>query len=1035
MSLSFCFLLLTALILVSFSGCVFFFLKSSARGDKEGRTSTDYTGLPQLIKEDMATSGSVLSSEDSIALRLSLFVRKYGKKVVHFIYSFHFLQGHNKTIKETLTDNQVPLKGKKSPFNGQELKNLTEKPPEDLDITLMNKICQVLWQKGVNDPGDVLKKLLKIIKDERNFVSHEEPHMSETDLEGKLKYFQATLEETLEEINSLFPSNSGDTDQLKAEIQHAVPELQKKIREKYDPSDPRDVQRLQEVIEEFGSELSDMIKESAEAELLSLNERLCQILPYDWLVQYGTTVPGNIMVSLQVADDEELNRGPHGNQSITVTQQEILNKDKIGKDFEVVIISGDAGSGKTTILCSYAEGWCKKTTDIPELSSFPLLLNMQFRNHDHDNFDDYLKSLIPKTVARFPFDLVKSVVLGSQCLVLCDGYDEANEKSKKLFSEMLSLASNKMKFVVTTRPGNTEGLTKIVNKAKRSRINLKISGLQEEDMKLLAEKLIGHLVKDDDVTQQEQLKKELLQKTEEMDTGTGAILQTPLYFNLFILLYIECPELRDEMSTRTSVYLQLRKHKIKRISDKTEISEESLEEEFDALYRKWSLKHYMEEKYEWSEADVRSFKREINSPEVLQNFAAIMSSYFSIKKTKKQLEIVNVYCHRHRSEQEFAAAGSICDDVITSGGRRLQGGGKILGNVLKSRGLWEGRDLEQLFGKFGAVISFIPGILYGTQRDVLYDTIEEIHELYVSYNRSLHDALLEPSIETRVDKKIVESLVSQMERETSLKNSVRFMQPKSLYVLPSLLPKLKPKEIKLDFTFLEVQAKDISPLSETSKAAYEANARMNNHIRINLRELILLAGGVALAPVDYLQLIIVDDGRYEDLESLRPLSPLISSAKELTLTYHMGEAPEDRIAQVINRTLVPTSRQEGAGTTDLEIIYWGDRDLKLLLQSLTLPPLRKIDIWPSPPPETTDDIEDLKTLCRQKGIPVLRVGSYTFNVMENPDSEGEEMDEDEEKKRKREEGEEEEEREKKRRMREEEGEEGGSTSREREVTQ
>ncbi|XP_066958987.1 NLR family CARD domain-containing protein 4-like [Macrobrachium rosenbergii] len=339
-----------------------------------------------------------------------------------------------------------------------------------------------------------------------------------------------------------------------------------------------------------------MIQESSEAELLSLNERLCQILPYDWLAQYGTTDPGNIMVCLQVADDQELNKGPHGNKGIIVNQKEIFNiKDQKGKDPEVVIISGDAGSGKTTILCSYAEGWCKKTTDIPELSSFPFLLCMQFRNHDHDNFDDYLKSLIPKTVARFPFDLVKSVVLGSKCLVLCDGYDEANVKSQKLFKEFLALNSNKMKFVVTTRPGNTVGLTGIVNKTKRPKINLKVSGLQKQDMKLLTEKLIGHLLKDDDVTQQEQMKKELLQKIEEMDTGTRDILQTPLYFNLFILLYIECPELRDEMSTRTSVYLQLRKHKIKRISDKTGISEESLEA-FDALYRKWSLKHYTEEK-------------------------------------------------------------------------------------------------------------------------------------------------------------------------------------------------------------------------------------------------------------------------------------------------------------------------------------------------------------------------------------------------------------------------------------------------------
>ncbi|XP_066959094.1 NLR family CARD domain-containing protein 4-like [Macrobrachium rosenbergii] len=492
--------------------------------------------------------------------------------------------------------------------------------------------------------------------------------------------FKQHSRKRLRKTKSLFPKHSADIDLLKAEIQNAVPKLQEKIREKYDSSNPQDVQRLKEELKEFGSELFDMIQESSEAELLSLNERLCQILPYDWLAQYGTTDPGNIMVSLQVVDDQELNKGPHGNKS--VNQKEILNKDKMGKDPEVVILSGDAGSGKTTILRSYAEGWCKKTTDMPELSSFPLLLNMQFRNHDHDNFDDYLKSLIPKTIAQFPFDLVKSVVLGSKCLVLCDGYDEYNINSRKLFGNILALASNKMKFVVTTRPGNTEELTKIVNQGKRSRINLKVSGLQKKDMKLLAEKLIGHLMKDDDVTQQEQMKKELLQKIAKMETGTRDILQTPLYFNLFILLYIECPELRDEMSTRSSVYLQLRQHKIKRISDKTGISEKSLEE-FDALCRKWSLKYCIEEKYEWSEADVRSFKMEINSPELLQNFEAIMSSYFSIKNTKKQQEIVKVYCHRHRSEQEFAAAGSICDDIITSIGRRPQGGGNFIRDLLQ----------------------------------------------------------------------------------------------------------------------------------------------------------------------------------------------------------------------------------------------------------------------------------------------------------------------------------------------------------------
>ncbi|XP_066971905.1 uncharacterized protein [Macrobrachium rosenbergii] len=794
-----------------------------------------------------SSSGSVSSPKVLKFLKLYYFVTHWGKEVVYKICNLSFLRGTNQTILEILNENQVPLQRKKTPFNPQEIKNLSDKLPKDLDITVMNKICQTLWDKGVNDPGGELRGLVVKIKDERNSVSHEAPDMSDTELESKLRDYQAMFAETLAKAKSHFPSNYSEIDKLETEIQEAVPKLLEKIREKYDPLKPQDVQGLKEEIEEFGSEFSDMILNSSETELLSVHERHCQILPYHWLAQYGTTHPGDITVCLKVEHDQG-----HGNESISVNQNEILNEDKMGKDSEVVIISGDEGSGKTTILCSCAEAWCKKTNDIPELSSFPFLLYMQFQNDDHDNFDDYLKNLIPKTIAIFPFDLVKSVVLGSKCLVLCDGYDEANGKSRKLFDEMLALNSNTMKYVVTTRPGKTMELTDIVNKRNRSRINLKVSGLQEEDTKLLTEKLVGYLLKND-VTQQEQIKNELLQKIREMNTDIRAILQTPLYFNLFILLYIECPDLRDKMGTWTSVYLQLRKHRIKRISNKTGISEESLEE-FDALYKKWSLQDYIKEKREWSDEDVTTFQEEIICPEVRQNLEAIMSSYFSVKNTKKDEEIVKVYCHRQVSEQEFAAASSICDDIVTTSSGRSQEGGNVVTEVLLSRGLCDESNLSQLFLKFGPVISLIPEILYSTERDVLYDTIHNIHELYVSCSLSPfvvegHDDLLDPSIGTRLDDKVLESLASQM-RNTSLRDRVEFREPKSLCALPSLLLKLKPKEVVLDLSLSKVPG-DLSQLNQTLYSANQSDVRSKINIRMCLREYAQLSGqGEVLHPVD-----------------------------------------------------------------------------------------------------------------------------------------------------------------------------------------
>ncbi|XP_064093801.1 uncharacterized protein LOC135206305 [Macrobrachium nipponense] len=881
----------------------------------------------------MASSGSNISPEALRNFRHHYFVTHWGKKVLFLIYNLSFLHGQHKTIYEILSGNGVRLT-KKGPFNPQEIKNLTDRPPEALDVTLLNKICQTLWQKRVNDPGDELKKLVKKIKDERNFVSHEAPDLSDTDLEKKLKDFQAMLKETLDKTKCYFPCHSCEIDQLNAEIKVAVTDLLRKIREKYDPSNSEDVRNLKDEMAEFWSVFSEDIQNFSREEFLSLYGRLCQILPFDWLVQYGIMDPCTIMIPLKMELDKEFHGCRQGNEGIIVDQTDILTaQGPMGTNPEVVIISGDAGSGKTTILCSIVEKWHKKIVDMTGLSSFQTLLYMQFRNHSHDNFDAYLQSLVPQTVSRYSISQVKSSVISSKCLVLCDGYDEGNENSEKLFEEILTLSSKHMKIVVTTRPGNTQRLTDIVNKGQRSRLNLKVLGLQKNDLNSLTEKLIGQLMKDDAILQEE-MKRELFEKIKGMNTGTNVILQTPLYFNLFILLYIECPDLRNEISTRTSLYLQLKKHMTKRISNKIGISTESLKE-FDALYRKWSLKHYSENKYEWSETDVISLKQEISCQELFQNFDAIMSSHFCIKYTKKQLEIEKVFCHRHRSEQEFTVASSICDDIIKAS--RMQQEGNIILDVMQSKGLLDvedGMKKSHQFSKLKDIISYIPGILHSSEKDVLYKIINNIHEICVSYcvPFETYDELLVPCIETRLDKKILKSLIELMKKTPEM-NDITFKRTDSLLVLPSLLSKLRPGNIR--FRDIPINHSELDKTLKKSNRHSIHTEFWQNIFLENYAE----QSGLALQPVDMLRLRVYYDADTQ-LESLRRIS-LIRSAKELKLSYFMEHVAEDCIAQIINRTF-PTNLAEG--TTELQISLSEGCDIKNLLQSLTVRPLKSITL-------------------------------------------------------------------------------------------
>ncbi|XP_064090717.1 uncharacterized protein LOC135204458 [Macrobrachium nipponense] len=124
---------------------------------------------------------------------------------------------------------------------------------------------------------------------------------------------------------------------------------------------------------------------------------------------------------------------------------------------------------------------------------------------------------------------------------------------------------------------------------------------------------------------------------------------------------------------------------------------------------------------------------------------------------------------------------------------------------------------------------------------------------------------------------------------------------------------------------------------------------------------------------------IWDDG-YEDLERLRRPFSLTTPPKELKLKYFMFYAPENRshVSQVINRTF-PTIREEGGrgSTTDLVIHLYKDRDIRLLLESLTVAPLREIRIH-VPPGTKIDDVEGLKTLARERGLGTL----YLSGVVE-----------------------------------------------------
>ena len=186
---------------------------------------------------------------------------------------------------------------------------------------------------------------------------------------------------------------------------------------------------------------------------------------------------------------------------------------------EILIMSSNAGLGKTTSLLSIVQKFdaakitassslienddedngsdIRATETFPsrvedviksvyDLSLFDFVFYIPMRNNNFDNFNDYIKSLLPQTLGNDENDEVLDRVIEaiylSKCLILCDGFNEANAKAQKLFEQLIGFDFSRYTFIISTRPDNIEKLTSIIsNASRRARFVMIVSGLPLQD--------------------------------------------------------------------------------------------------------------------------------------------------------------------------------------------------------------------------------------------------------------------------------------------------------------------------------------------------------------------------------------------------------------------------------------------------------------------------------------------------------------------------------------------------------------------------
>ncbi|XP_068222081.1 uncharacterized protein [Palaemon carinicauda] len=237
----------------------------------------------------------------------------------------------------------------------------------------------------------------------------------------------------------------------------------------------------------------------------------------------------------------------------SVPKEEILNHVPHYDHSGLLLIKGMAGMGKTTLVKKIISDWLSKKDDIKGLSDFAILLYVECRD-SIESFKDLLVAFFGDVHQKFQDNEIIDVCLAHKCLLIIDGYDELNDKSSKLFLDVLTLKkSRKISVIVTTRPEFRERFNNQVKSDYTTVSTIRLEGIPKEKREEFVSKYYAVLRSDNSPLQSLD---ELLQYLRKTMHTMQEVWGLPLNLALVTILWMNKPEVISNITTEAELYWQ-----------------------------------------------------------------------------------------------------------------------------------------------------------------------------------------------------------------------------------------------------------------------------------------------------------------------------------------------------------------------------------------------------------------------------------------------------------------------------------------------
>ncbi|XP_063599579.1 uncharacterized protein LOC134775901 [Penaeus indicus] len=560
----------------------------------------------------------------------------------------------------------------KRKFNSEQ-RNLLENgaPFKQYDISLLYIILQLMCGlAGSNDPawtsppaGQPLEHLLYKVKQKRNNIAHtnDVQQMSDQRLTKELRKLGCLFSRILRLAGNRRGIRPHVFRDEIWEIKQDFRDLLRKVREPLQATDLNKLPQLQQEIRTFQDILRQNVEQESRRELFDFYPQLWDVTLAQWLYPDLKIQPSLNFTNLVIVEDTST-LSPSQEQKYqpcNISHENLLQvKQRNGRLPEVIIISGEGGIGKTTLLKHMLEMWVRDPLQIEGLQDVSLLLYLQLRGCTISSWNDLLKHLLHNTFqgSGLTTDIFVDLFQTMQIVILLDGYDEVSKKAKKLITDLLNIRGN-VRMVITTRPGCAKKITHIM-RCKTNVMNVEIKGIRREDRPYFIGNSLGAFVQCP--VRKTNLKDKIVTILENMDFEKDGF-DVPLTLILLIIREVVAPDQtsRDVFEDLTRLMIGKAEERlivkgIDNVNDKVK--------EYHEFQKKVALRGLKRQEHDlWSQTvdDLKEKCSILNLP-----YKEMLSGFLVSKKSREGLLIISSWSFPHNRFQEHWAAGYVVTQLL-----------------------------------------------------------------------------------------------------------------------------------------------------------------------------------------------------------------------------------------------------------------------------------------------------------------------------------------------------------------------------------